>query len=70
MRWSTSSIDARWHSASTGLAKSSTWWMVRTIDGTRPSARSASRERADRQSSEWCTSAGPAARMPSARVAA
>ena len=27
-RWSTSSIDARWHSASTGLAKSLTWWIV------------------------------------------
>ena len=68
MRWSTSSIEARWHSASTGLAKSSTWWTVRTTAGTRPSARSASSERADRQSSAWWTSAGPAARSPSARA--
>ena len=70
MRWSTSSIDARWHSRSTGLAKSSTWWTVRTTAGSRPSARSASSERAERQSSAWWTSAGPAARSPSASVAA
>ena len=70
MRWSTSAMEARWHSASTGLRKSSTWWIVRTTAGTAPSARSASSERAERQSSAWCTSAGPAARRPSARVAA
>ena len=48
MRWSTSSIEARWHSASTGLAKSSTWWTVRTIDG-HPALGAQRQQRARRQ---------------------
>ena len=68
MRWSTSSIEARWHSASTGLAKSSTWWMVRTIDGTRPSG-AQRQQRARRQAVLGVVHVGRAARRACPRRA-